>query len=109
MTPLQALERIIKNVNDYSNIDIEQELDVIAKALHTPTADEVCEALNTNARLFPKIFFYDDISKTFKEIHLSWNEEIVSYYADGTITINPNYGIPPHIITLIGRFYEAQE
>lgn len=82
---------------------------IIYRALTPPTADEVCKALNTDNHLYPKIFFYDEISKTFKEIHISKNEEIVSYYANGTITINPNYGIPPHIITMIGKFYESLE
>lgn len=91
-------------------LDVLEQVAARLEELETPpTAEEVCEALNTAVQLYPKIFYYDEISKTFKEIHLSRNEEIVSYYTNKTITINPNYGIPPHLITLIGRFYEAQQ
>lgn len=92
MTPLQALERIIKNVNDYSDIDIEKELDTIAEALHVPTADEVCEAIS-------KLPIYKDDKITY--------DEKTKRFMCNDFAITDEDDIP--IFMLLGRFYEAQE
>ena len=92
MTPLQALERVIKNVNDYSDIDIEQELDTIAEALHVPTADDVCEAIS-------KLPIY-------KDDKITYNEKTKRFMCND-FAITDEDDIP--IFMLLGRFYEAQE
>ena len=98
MTPLQALERIIKNVQAYTNIDIEQELDTIAEALHVPSADEVCEELTKH---FKDKVFYDKVNNDFYLV----NEYNVQYY----VLNEPINEVPNNILALIARFYEAQE
>ena len=103
----QEVKDIVMSIEIHVIPTFEQALTELEALKRYPTSEEVCEALNTDVSLYPKIFYYDEISKTFKEIHISRNEEIVSYYTNGTITINPNYGISPHLITLIGRFYEG--
>ena len=85
----------------------QQAYDHLVKYLTPPTDKDVVMALLKH--FDKKIFFYDEISRTFKEVHLTRNDEYVSYFRDGTITINVNYGLPPHLITLIGRFYEGLE
>ena len=128
MTPKEAFEILVKNISistddetwklltEDSKYPLKQleEYKLVTQALteleelkRYPTSKEV---IVTWLNYFKsKIIFYDEISKTFKEIHLSRNDEIISYYADKTITINANYGLPPHLITLIGRFYEGLE
>lgn len=97
VTPLQALERIIKNVQAYTNIDIEQELDTIAEALHVPSADEVCEAILNDI----------DFGGYFKDG--------VFYFFDGSemVKLNDKGGLQfhcypnPRTVSLIARFYEG--
>ena len=122
MTPLQSLERIIKNVQAYTNIDIEQELDTIAEALHVPTADEVCEELGKY--LETKVMYqkgkYEDggVILTWVSFYycrekkdMNGNDYVLKTpIATGDKTgININATLTPHLITLISRFYEAQE
>ena len=100
MTPLQALERIIKNVQAYTNIDIEQELDTIAEALHVPTADEVSDALSDylgETVVYSSGSFYN--ARETAEACAIGNLGLVYFSTH----------LPPRLITLIGRFYEAQE
>jgi len=111
MTPLQALERIIKNVNDYSKLDIEQELDVIAEALHTPTSDEVCEELERYfyqcvGKANPYIKYKKDLKK-FVYVTEECNHEVVGLDKHGYINFIKT--LPPYLISLIARFYEGSE
>jgi len=111
MTPLQALERIIKNVQAYTDIDIEQELDTIAEALHTPTADEVCEELEKYfyqcvGKSNPYIKYKKDLKK-FVYVTEECNHEVVGLDKHGYINFITT--LPPYLISLISRFYEAQE
>ena len=105
MTPLQALERIIKNVQAYTNIDIEQELDTIAEALHVPSADEICEELRKETGLFIS-YHKGENSFCFVEIKEQKLVHII-YLHRGYLYISQP--LPPYLITLIARFYEAQE
>lgn len=104
MTPLQALERIIKNVQAYTNIDIEQELDTIAEALHTPTADEVCEALSKE---FGHTYYYDEELRDFWCEEFGSDDHMLTWYLSNE-PLNELIDYP-HLMTLIARFYEAQE
>ena len=102
MTPLQALERIIKNVQAYTDIDIEQELDTIAEALHVPTADEVCEELG---KIENTIVRYNSNLKAF----IDQDEFTLIVMMDSGLLLRLYDTYPPHLIALISRFYEAQE
>lgn len=112
MTPLQALERIIKNVQAYTNIDIEQELDTIAEALHVPSADDICEALSEWLNkevpdLFNYKVYYDNGGFHYYNTE-DFEDYLVEYYeVDETMTLS--VFLPPSLVSLIARFYEGQE
>ena len=115
---LNELERLKKFKETFDNYELAKKQDFIAyenwlecekelEALKkSPTADEVCLAIMKHYE--SKIVFYNEIAKTFNEVHLTRNEEVVSNYANGEVGINYN-ALPPHLITLIGKFYESLE
>ena len=82
------------------------EISIVEQALTPPTADEVCLAIMKHYE--SKIVFYNEMAKTFNEVHLTRNEEVVSNYANGEVGINYN-ALPPRLITMIGKFYESLE
>lgn len=82
-----------------------RELQDVWKDSTPPTEQEVCEALSE--------YFKKDVkfSKETKEFYY-WEDEymtvfITETYGDGRY--NLGVYLPPHLITLIGRFYEAQQ
>ena len=109
MTPKEAIERIIENLPTYKGfLDditvVKQVLTELEELKRYPTSKEVC--LSIMKHYDSKIVFYNEMAKTFNEVHLTRNEEVVSNYANGEVGINYN-ALPPHLITLIGRFYEG--
>ena len=77
---------------------------IIRKALTPPTADEVCEALSKE---FGHTYYYDEELRDF------WCEEFGSddhmqtwYLSNEPLNELVDY---PHLITLIGRFYQSLE
>ena len=73
------------------------------KYLTPPTVDEVCEALSE--------YFNDkviEMETTFYLPNKDFNSRIIvlMHYDDN---LNFKIDLPPHLITLIGRFYEAQQ
>jgi len=103
---LEALERIRKKFYKVGDIDSDFDIELLRKALTPPTADEVCLAIMKHYE--SKIVFYNEMARTFNEVHITRNEETISFYASGEVGINYN-ALPPHLITLIGRFYQAEE
>lgn len=91
----------------FEYLQYDTEIDLVTKALTPPTADEVCKALSQFDD-FDKVE-YDEQTKTFS------SGEIICYIGYDfssdkcKTTIIFNYDLPPHLITLIGRFYEAQD
>lgn len=77
----------------------------ITKALTPPTAEEVCEALGKYYKLeeFESVL-YDENFSYFVLNRLKEKGNIV-FLIKNKIKIN-DY-LPPHLITLIGRFYES--
>lgn len=74
-----------------------------------PTAEEVCEALSEHEK---RNVIYSD--KTHEFYYLEYEGKVGEYkqfitetYGDGLWSLGVY--IPPHIITLIGRFYEGVE
>lgn len=65
--------------------------------LTPPTEEEVCKALSEY--IGDKVIYIDD---TFQFGSIV----IVTLYNDNTIGFN--ISLPPHLITLIGRFYEGE-
>lgn len=70
----------------------------IKKYLTPPTADEVCKALS-------EYLGYNVIYGT----HYTFvGENEICWFEHGRVVFNM-YDLPPHLITLIGRFYEGLE
>lgn len=105
MTPLQALEMLAQFIiekdddTDFSASVIEAHNE-IKKALTPPTADEVCEALSDylgETVVYSCGSFYN--ARETAEACAIGNLGLVYFSTH----------LPPRLITLIGRFYEAQE
>jgi hypothetical protein len=83
--------------------------DEIIEALTPPTADEVCKALsdwiNTIDFYPPRKVYYDDKKVSFE---VGKYEPSICYKDDERIWFNW-FRFPPHLITLIGRFYEGKK
>ena len=93
-------------------------LDVIRKALTPPTADEVCKALEEE---YGKKFYYSKGEKIF----YTWSEggktaftggngqavggDVHNMITLGMFKLGEKVRTNPHLITLIGRFYEGLE
>ena len=81
-------------------------VETLEKALTPPTAEEVCDELSKligNAYYENKIFYENELK--IEEIcylarDMGKNIDIIRFN---------NYSLPPHIITMIGRFYEGLE
>ena len=93
---LEALETLYKgNTND-----VEAEYELLKQALTPPTSIELCDKLSDwfeEEIYFDKqsaVFYLDDMAITRKD----------NYYNSWGI----GYPLPPHLITLIGRFYENE-
>ena len=72
-----------------------------------PTADEVCKALNMEYK--NHVMFDVD----YKQFIVTMTQPIVmqyeiTEYKNGCVRIQPDY-LKPHLITLIGRFYQGLE
>ena len=105
---LEAFDRVWEDCSkldlDYvSKHNLMDDLREIKKALTPPTADEVCKALSDYFGFdyyYQDGYFYkSDGIKYIYPLKVSGFTEIQLY--DGHL--------PPHLITLIGRFYEAQQ
>ena len=98
---LEALE-VIKEWSGVRDIDISdlEHYKYLEKALTPPTADEVCEALS---EYYGKEVIYE---KQFKEFRKGFR--VVAYPRENIYNEYDLLGIPPHLITLIGRFYEGE-
>ena len=110
---LEALKDLIKRNNairEEGHFHIGTDtINIIKKALTPPTADEVCMALSE--WLITKVV-YKHKTKTFYLKQSTFNVELVSYYYDKdrkdyVIHFEFAEPLPPHLITLIGRFYEV--
>lgn len=83
---------------------VEEAYDTIKKVLTPPTADEVCIALNE--RYNNSVFQYLKDNKSFVFGYML--RPVCRLKEDKTIDWATN-DLPPHLITLIGRFYEGLE
>ncbi len=90
---INTLPLLLSDCNDLKNY------------LTPPTADEVCKALSG---WFDEKFYYDVNQKEFYTKALNGQHSVVKLKKN-EIHFGGWYTMPPHLITLIGRFYEAQE
>ena len=91
----------------FEYLQYDTEIDIIAKALTPPTADEVCKALSMEYK--NHVMFEVD----YKQFIVTMTRPIVmqyeiTEYKNGCVRIQPDY-LKPHLITLIGRFYQGLE
>ena len=124
MTHKEAFERIklalAKHLSEETGVSIEKHLDYIendtdienvGKALNEleelkryPTSDEVCEAFKTYYKYgHGEGIKYDELSGEFRFFN---NTVVADYSVFGYRVL---IYLPPHFITLIGRFYEGLE
>lgn len=73
----------------------------------SPTSEEVCKALSEyfkeEVKYMNKLFYYGEGLR---------HCEICDNYLDdinGKSLFNINFALPPHLITMIGKFYEGSE
>ena len=78
---------------------------VIVKALKPPTAEEVCEALSE----YLKPHYIREVKVTFENNEFVFFDRILVHYVGGHLWFNFPIDFPPHLVTLIGRFYEGVE
>lgn len=97
---LEALEEV-NNLIDYyvEESTTYDSWQVIIEALTPPTADEVCKALS---EFIDREVTYDDAKKDFVD---ECRNSVEHFLFDSYHLKN----IPPHLITMIGRFYERLE
>lgn len=109
MTPLQALERIgNRGLNDYGEATIKtvfkEEYNLLTSLITPPTADEVSEALS---KVFGHTHYYDEELRDFWCEEFGSDDHMLTWYlSNEPLNELVDY---PHLMTLIGRFYEAQE
>ena len=109
------MNKVLENARQvYKQRDEEHYLEIIRKTadelerlLTPPTEEEVCEAIGKHYKL-------DDYESCLFDVNTKnivvnrWAEKIhIVWFYKGEIRINQY--LPPHLITLIGRFYEGVE
>ena len=110
MTSKEAWNGLLDRIKNYAEIFEDKEeqalilkqLDVIRPYLVSPTADEVCKALSE--------FVGREVSYTNKQFHyIIKNTQVLIYVTEtyNNKTFSLGVYLPPHLITLIGRFYEG--
>lgn len=99
---LKQIRRVDGNMSREQN----QRYAELEQALTPPTADEVCKALCDFTNW--EVKYSTETKEFYRKIE---NTECVLYitetYGDGNWTLGAY--LPPHLITLIGRFYEVLE
>ena len=101
---LEALKTITQtNVAIDESVHVEA-VRVIEQALTPPTRNEVCKALSDYYK-----FKVDYCDKAFFLTSGFTNVKFCVYEENGRVFINDSYAVPPHLITMIGKFYESVE
>jgi hypothetical protein len=103
MKELEALEWL-KNNKTWLNTNKVPEAvyETLLKALTPPTADEVCKALSEEYFNAKVVYSWGEMSFKFD---VDWIE-IAKLSIQKRVYVTM---LPPHLITLIGRFYEGLE
>lgn len=81
---------------DIDSVDV---IDLLRRSLTPPTADEVCKALSE---------YLDKNVEYFNIFGFVCDEKvIICLFPNNILSFNDNY--PPHIYSIVGRFYEGLE
>jgi hypothetical protein len=86
-----------------TNLQDSEDYQLLKQALTPPTSDEVCEALSE--------YLCEKIGKKLEVEYLNGDFILQNNYIaflDGKGSLCFNFNLPPHLITLIGRFYENE-
>ena len=98
----KELEALRKKILKNCRCDIKcLEYDNLLKALTPPTEDEVCEALSEYSN---KKVYYEN-----GKFEVGKYEPSICYLQEDNIVWFNWFKLPPHIITMIGRFYEGKK
>jgi hypothetical protein len=94
---------------DRETSGVAEAIRLVKKALTPPTANDVCKALSEwfnkdVPNCYQTDFYYFEKEKAF---YLD-NINFIVYYRENTLRFNTNFPLPPHLITLIGKFYEGE-
>lgn len=100
----------------YTYTEIADMLHEIIKALTPPTSDEVCEELNKwYSDVVDYVFIhgvddftYDEKNKRFYKRMLNSPHEMTICRIDTNGCMELREPLPPHLIELIGRFYQGE-
>ena len=108
----KALEKINHVLNRYKTCESGEEVIItqieaitIKQALQVPSREDVCNALS---ELYGTKIFYE--KTRFKDGFHNGNVFVV-LYENNSIRLTTKYfnaSLPPHLITMIGKFYESE-
>ena len=101
---LEAFLKIRTHLGENLNIWNCEEYAILVQALTPPTADEVCEALSEE---FGHTYYYDEELRDFWCEEFGSDDHMITWYlSNEPLNELVDY---PHLMTLIGRFYEGLE
>lgn len=96
---------------DEMQIDFDKALSIIKQALTPPTEQEVCEALSEWLKEDKPELWVKKVQHDTGGFHYYNNEDYEVYlveYDDIDKTMFFTQWLPPHLITMIGSFYEGE-
>ena len=110
MTPIKSFTRLVNKILGKESTYSQQDMIVVEQALTPPTADEVCKALSECLQREVKMYSDNTFYYT-EQRQIGECDEIICGYGweNEHHTIAFEFDLPPHLITLIGRFYEGLE
>ena len=107
MTPKEAFRRIDISLSDYLGEGLINERKMISQALteleelkRYPTSEEVCEALSE--------YLGRDVTYNDGTFELVYDDYTLFICECSKNNVAIGMTLPPHLITLIGRFYENE-
>ena len=110
MKELEALEYLYKGAREGTPLHeialCDDCKNIIKKALTPPTEEEVCRQLSEYIK---RPIEYYAPAKQFVIRCSNGYHEISRLHGTNEISFDTTYCLPPHLITLIGRFYEGLE
>ena len=113
MKELEALKLLTKPIENVDSDYVSKLFNEVSKTLTPPTSDEVCKALSELTPHGQNVLF-DELEKSFyyESVHYNGFEDEkyitqLTHYQNGELIIR--HGYKPHLIILIGRFYEGLE
>jgi len=106
---LEAFERVWEDCSQFdldyvSKHNLMDDLREIEQALTPPTEEEVCKALSE----YLKPHYTRNVKVTFENNEFVFFERRIVQYVGGNIWFNLPIDFPPHLITMLSRFFEGK-